>query len=170
MPETTSEWNYWNNAQGGPPDFDQLSTLAAALFEGERDFIANSANLSSLLFHSLPEVNWCGFYLQREREGHLVLGPFQGKTACVRIGIGQGVCGAAAAQRRTILVPDVHDFAGHIACDPSSRSEIVVPLIRSGRVVGVMDIDSPVVSRFARSDAEGLERLASLLLASSDDL
>lgn len=154
------------DAEGTVSRYDRLVALAAALFEGERDFIANSANLSSLLFHTLPEVNWFGFYIQRG--GQLVLGPFQGQAACVRIKMGQGVCGTAAAERKTLIVGDVHDFPGHIACDPRSRSEIVVPLLCADRVIGVMDVDSPVKGRFDNSDAEGLERLARLLLASSD--
>jgi L-methionine (R)-S-oxide reductase len=143
-----------------------LAEQATALFEGERDFIANCANLSALLFNSLEDVNWCGFYLTRHHD--LVLGPFQGQVACVRIPVGRGVCGNSAEQRRTVVVPDVHTFPGHIACDPLSRSEVVVPLIASERLVGVLDIDSPSLGRFDDVDATGLERLTAILLASSD--
>src|SRR4051812_11322504 len=117
--------------------YAELLEQANALFEGEHDFVANAANLSALLFHSLPDLNWAGFYLLKD-EG-LVLGPFQGKPACVRIALGKGVCGTAASQKRTVVVPDVDLFPGHIACDTASRSEVVVPLVRFGRVIGVMD-------------------------------
>lgn len=144
-----------------------LAAQAAALFEGERDFIANAANLSSLLFHAMAEVNWCGVYLVRGDE--LVLGPFQGKVACVRIPIGRGVCGTSAGSRRTLCVPDVNAFPGHIACDSESRSEIVVPLLGTGGgLVGVLDIDSPSRGRFDDQDAAGLERVSALLVASSN--
>ena len=146
--------------------YAELLEQANALFEGEHDFIANAANLSALLFHSLPELNWAGFYFAKE-EG-LVLGPFQGKPACVRIGLGKGVCGTAAAQRRTIVVPDVNLFPGHIACDTASRSEVVVPLVRFDRVIGVMDLDSPKPGRFDEEDARGLEALADVFLNAAD--
>lgn len=137
-----------------------------ALLDGERDFIANTANVSALLFDSLPDINWCGFYLVRG--GELVLGPFQGKVACVRIGFGKGVCGTSAQNRETIVVQDVHEFPGHIACDPASRSEIVVPLIVEDRILGVLDIDSPSTGRFSARDAAGLEEVVAVLLRSSD--
>jgi L-methionine (R)-S-oxide reductase len=146
--------------------YAELLEQANALFEGEHDFIANAANLSALLFHSLPELNWAGFYFAKE-EG-LVLGPFQGKPACVRIALGKGVCGTAAAQRRTIVVPDVNLFPGHIACDAASRSEVVVPLVRFDRVIGVMDVDSPKPGRFDEQDARGLEALADVFLNAAD--
>jgi GAF domain-containing protein len=146
--------------------YAELLEQANALFEGEHDFIANAANLSALLFHSLPDLNWAGFYFAKE-EG-LVLGPFQGKPACVRIALGKGVCGTAAIQRRTIVVPDVNAFPGHIACDSASRSEVVVPLIRFDRVIGVMDLDSPRPGRFDEEDARGLEALADLFLNAAD--
>jgi len=139
---------------------------AAALFAGERDGLANAANLSALLFDVLPDLNWAGFYFLRDRE--LVLGPFQGKVACVRIALGRGVCGTAAATRKTLVVADVHAFPGHIACDAASQSEIVVPLLREGRLFGVLDLDSPRPARFDADDAAGLESLAALLLATSD--
>ncbi len=135
-----------------------------ALLAGETDLIANSANTAALLWEHLPDINWAGFYLLKE--GELVLGPFQGKSACVRIAMGKGVCGTAAATRETQLVPDVHDFPGHIACDSASRSEVVVPLIKNGELLGVLDIDSPSLSRFDAADAEGLEKVAAIFLAS----
>ena len=143
-----------------------LVEQARALLEGERDPIANAANLSSLVFHTLPELNWAGFYFMRG--GELVLGPFQGKPACVRIALGKGVCGTAAREVRTILVPDVDAFPGHIACDSASRSEVVVPLVRDGVVVGVLDVDSPVTGRFGDGEARALERVAAAYLDASD--
>jgi L-methionine (R)-S-oxide reductase len=138
----------------------------AALFANEADGLANAANLSALLFEALPALNWCGFYFFRG--GELVLGPFQGKVACVRIALGRGVCGTAAQERRTVVVPDVHAFPGHIACDGASRSEIVVPLVHAGTLLGVLDLDSPRESRFDADDAAGLEAAVELLLACSD--
>lgn len=135
-----------------------LQQQAEALFHGERDRIANAANLASLIWHSLPGLNWAGFYLFDGRE--LVLGPFMGKPACVRIAIGKGVCGTAAASRSTQVVPDVHAFPGHIACDSASQSEIVVPLLRDGVLLGVLDLDSPQLARFDAEDRAGLERVA----------
>ena len=144
--------------------YAELIEQANALFEGEHDFVANAANLSALLFHSLPDLNWAGFYFLKE-EG-LVLGPFQGKPACVRIAIGKGVCGTAAARRETVLVEDVHAFPGHIACDSASNSEIVIPLVRNGELLGVLDLDSPKLARFASVDARGLESLAKIFVNS----
>jgi len=144
--------------------YDQLAAQLASLLAGERDLIANAANFSSLVFHSLPDLNWAGFYF--EKDGELVLGPFQGKPACVRIKIGQGVCGAGAAKCETVIVPNVHEFPGHIACDSASNSEIVVPLMKGARLIGVLDLDSPTASRFDQEDARGLENLAGILLAS----
>jgi L-methionine (R)-S-oxide reductase len=146
--------------------YAELVEQANALFEGEHDFIANAANLSALLFHSLPDLNWAGFYFLKE-EG-LVLGPFQGKPACVRIAMGKGVCGTAAQQRKTVVVPDVEKFPGHIACDSASRSEIVIPLVRFDRVIGVLDLDSPNLSRFDEEDRRGLEALADIFLNATD--
>lgn len=137
-----------------------------ALLGGERDLIANAANTAALLFHALPAVNWVGFYLLRGPD--LVLGPFQGRPACVRIAPGRGVCGTAAATGRTQVVPDVHAFPGHIACDPASRSECVVPLRVSASVIGVLDLDSPAPGRFDATDARGLEQLAAVFLQASD--
>jgi L-methionine (R)-S-oxide reductase len=141
-----------------PADYAQLRAELAALLAGEHDLVANAANTSALLFSALPQVNWAGFYFLRGDE--LVVGPFQGKPACVRIALGRGVCGTAAVERRTLVVPDVHAFPGHIACDAASRSEIVVPLIRAGELLGVLDIDSPLPNRFDAADARGLEEIA----------
>jgi L-methionine (R)-S-oxide reductase len=146
--------------------YGQLAAQLESLFEDEADGLANAANFSALLFEALPALNWCGFYWARG--GELVLGPFQGKVACVRIALGRGVCGTAAARRETVLVPDVHQFPGHIACDSASQSEVVVPLVKDGALVGVLDLDSPELSRFDAEDARGLERLAVILLARSD--
>jgi L-methionine (R)-S-oxide reductase len=146
--------------------YDELATQLAALLEGERDPIANAANAAALLFHALPDLNWAGFYLMRE--GELVLGPFQGKPACVRIPVGRGVCGTAVARQASVVVPDVHAFEGHIACDSASRAELVVPLFRDGRIAGVLDLDSPSPGRFDEEDRLGCERLAEILMQRSD--
>ena len=146
--------------------YRELLGQLAALFAGERDGIANAANMSALLFAALPNLNWAGFYFLREHE--LVLGPFQGKIACVRIPMGRGVCGTAAERRETVIVADVNAFPGHIACDAASRSEIVVPLIQHGQLKGVLDLDSPELARFDAQDREGLNAAADLLLQSSD--
>lgn len=146
--------------------YRQLLTQLAAIFAGERDALANTSNMSALLFEALPALNWAGFYLVRD--GELVLGPFQGKAACVRIALGRGVCGTAAQRRQTVVVPDVHAFPGHIACDSASRSEIVVPLIEDERVLGVLDLDSPQLARFDEVDAVNLEAAVDLLLRSSE--
>jgi len=145
-----------------PQLYDELAGQLAALIEGERDLIANSGNMAALIYDGLPDLNWAGFYFARGRE--LVLGPFQGRPACVRIPWGQGVCGAAAARAASVVVPDVHEFPGHIACDPVSRSELVVPLLDKGRVFGVLDLDSPLTSRFDEEDRAGCERLVALFL------
>jgi L-methionine (R)-S-oxide reductase len=145
--------------------YAQLAAQARALLSGERDAVANAANLAALIFHALPDLNWAGFYFLRGDV--LVLGPFQGKPACVRIARGAGVCGTAAARRETVVVPDVHAFAGHIACDPASRSEIVVPLLRDGAVLGVLDLDSPRPARFGADDRAGLEALAAIWVEAS---
>jgi GAF domain-containing protein len=136
------------------------------LLHGERDAIANAANASSLVWHTLPDLNWAGVYLLRG--GELVVGPFQGKPACVRIALGRGVCGTAAATRRTVVVPDVHAFPGHIACDSASASEIVVPLLDGERLIGVLDLDSPTPGRFDDGDARALEEFARRLVAGCD--
>jgi len=149
-------------------DYASLAEELVGLLTGERDFIANAANTSALLFDALPDINWAGFYFLRN--GELVVGPFQGKPACVRIPLGKGVCGTAAANRKTIVVRDVHEFPGHIACDAASQSEIVVPLVRGDELLGVLDIDSPSVGRFDDADRRGIERLATLFIASSLDV
>src|SRR5271170_5566374 len=143
-----------------PEVYRELRSQLTALLAGERDALANFANMSALLYEALPDLNWAGFYFLRGPE--LVLGPFQGKVACVRIALGRGVCGAAAARRETVVVPDVHAFPGHIACDTASRSEIVIPLIQRGRVLGVLDLDSPLVGRFDEDDAAGLKSVVDL--------
>ena len=146
-----------------PRLYDELARQLAALIDGERDLVANCANMAALIYHGLSELNWAGFYFARQ--GELVLGPFQGKPACIRIAWGEGVCGAAAAHGSAIVVPDVHEFPGHIACDPESRSELVVPLVDDGRVLGVLDLDSPVAGRFDEDDRAGCERLVAIFLA-----
>jgi len=142
-----------------------LCAQAAALTEGESDCIANLANLSALLWQELPGINWAGFYRMHTLPGgtqELILAPFAGKPACIHIAVGKGVCGTAVAQNATQLVPDVHKFPGHIACDSASNSEIVVPLRHNGKVVGVLDIDSPHLNRFDEADREGLEQFAAV--------
>lgn len=143
-----------------------LGGQLSALMEGERDALANLANASALVYQALPDLNWAGFYLYKQ--GMLVLGPFQGMPACVRIPLSRGVCGAAARERRTQVVGDVYAFPGHIACDAASRSEIVVPLLDGDRLLGVLDVDSPLPGRFDESDREGLEVLARRLTAGCD--
>jgi L-methionine (R)-S-oxide reductase len=146
--------------------YDQLEASLRALLDGERDLIANAANLAALLYWSLPQLNWAGLYLVEPQHGDLLLGPFQGRPACVRIPIGRGVCGTAAERRATVVVADVHAFPGHIACDSASNSEIVVPIVRDGELLGVLDLDSPVHGRFDAEDARGLERLVRAFVAS----
>jgi GAF domain-containing protein len=148
------------------PAYEKLAADLAALLSGERDFLANMANAAALVYHTLPELNWAGFYLLKQ--GQLVLGPFQGRPACVRILPGRGVCGTSAERRETIIVPDVQRFPGHIACDAASRSEIVVPLLAGEQLLGVLDLDSPRLARFDETDARGLEELVRLLLAGSE--
>jgi L-methionine (R)-S-oxide reductase len=138
----------------------------ASLFAGERNGLANAANMCALLYEALPKINWVGFYFLQD--GELVLGPFQGKVACVRIALGRGVCGTAAKRRETLIVPDVAEFPGHIACDAASRSEIVVPLIQQDQLLGVLDVDSPELARFDAEDRIGLETAANLFLKSSE--
>lgn len=147
-------------------DYAGLAEELNGLLAGEQDFIANAANTAALLFDALPGINWAGFYFMQGGD-ELVVGPFQGKPACVRIPLGKGVCGTAAATRKTLVVPDVHEFPGHIACDAASRSEIVVPLIQSDTLLGVLDIDSPLLSRFDDADRRGIERLAAIFVAGS---
>ena len=144
--------------------YAQLAEQARALMHGERDRIANAANLSALVYHALPNLNWAGFYFYDGTE--LVVGPFQGLPACVRIPLDKGVCGAAATTRQTQRIEDVHAFPGHIACDSASNSELVVPLVHRGALVGVLDLDSPVHARFDVEDQEGLETIARLFVES----
>lgn len=144
-----------------PADYALLAEQLSGLLEGERDVTANLANASALLNETLEDLNWVGFYLRRGEE--LVLGPFQGRVACIRIPLGRGVCGTAAALDEIQLVPDVHQFPGHIACDGASNSEIVIPLHAGGKVIGVLDIDSPLFSRFSPEDKLGLEQFAAAL-------
>lgn len=142
-------------------NYNQLVQQLVALTEGIPYETANLANASALLWQELPDINWAGFY--KMEDGALVLGPFQGKPACIRIPVGRGVCGTAVAEDRVQLVPDVHDFPGHIACDCASNSEIVLPLHKNGQIWGVLDIDSPIVGRFTEEDRDGLERIAAVL-------
>lgn len=146
-----------------PELYRELVGAARAIVDGEPDVVANMANLSALIWQFLPQLNWAGFY--RMVDGELVLGPFQGKAACIRIPLGQGVCGTAAANGETQLVPDVHAFPGHIACDAASASELVVPVMRDGQVIAVIDLDSPVLNRFDADDAAGIEALAHAIAA-----
>ena len=179
MPAATLKWFFWTPhilsshtanmfeikstlPADKPAAYAELATLLQGLLTGETDFIANAANMAALIFNALPELNWAGFY--RLVEGELVLGPFQGQPACVRLQLGKGVCGTAAQQRQTVLVPDVHAFPGHIACDAASRSEIVVPVIKDGQLLGVLDLDSPVLGRFDAADQAGLERLVAIFV------
>jgi len=146
------------------PNSDRLCAQAEALLAGCDDAIANAANLSALIYHSFAKVNWAGFYFLRN--GRLVVGPFQGKPACVEIPFGKGVCGTAAASLKVQRVADVHAFPGHITCDPESRSEIVLPLVHRGDLIGVLDVDSPEPDRFQNSDQRLLEKLAALYIQS----
>jgi len=140
--------------------YRELGEQAAALLHGETDPVANAANLCALIWHTLPDLNWAGFYFLRD--GELVLGPFQGRPACVRIALGKGVCGAAASRRESVIVKNVHEFPGHIVCDSASNSEIVVPLVNGRELLGVLDLDSPRLARFDEADRAGLETLAAV--------
>jgi GAF domain-containing protein len=150
----------------GREGYDLLAAQLESLLADERDFIANAAQFAAFLFHELEGLNWAGFYLNKDEE--LVLGPFQGKVACVRIPFDRGVCGAAASSRQTQRVEDVHAFPGHIACDSASNSELVVPLVKDGRLIGVLDLDSPRLARFGVEDQLGIERLAAIFLRLSE--
>lgn len=147
--------------EGNRLNYDDLAEEAKALIEGVLYPISNLANLSALIYQNLENINWAGFYLAEG--GCLMLGPFQGKPACIKIPFGKGVCGTAAAEDRTVLVPDVHEFSGHIACDSASRSEIVIPVHRGSQLMGVLDIDSPVTGRFSEEDQKGLEKIVKVL-------
>lgn len=144
--------------------YEQLINQAKSLVSGEHDLIANMANISALLFNNLEDINWAGFYLYKEDQ--LVLGPFQGQPACIRIPLGKGVCGTSADTRTVQRIADVHEFDGHIACDAASNSEIVIPLVLEDQLVGVLDIDSPVFDRFSQLDENGLVEIAAVLLDS----
>jgi len=148
-------------------DYDLLVAQAASLLAGETNLIANAANFAALIYHEIPDLNWAGFYFTAPA-GELVLGPFNGRPACARLPKGRGVCGAAVTSGTTLVVDDVHAFAGHIACDSASASEIVVPLRAAGEVVGVFDVDSPRMARFSDADREGIERLVQVFLKSSE--
>jgi GAF domain-containing protein len=146
--------------------YQDLAAQLTALLGDERNRIANAANMSAFLFMAVPDLNWAGFYFMQN--GELVVGPFQGKPACVRIAVGEGVCGTAVTERRSILVEDVHQFPGHIACDAGSESELVVPLVKDGEIIGVLDLDSPRLARFDAEDQAGMEALAGIFVAASD--
>jgi len=156
----------WTAGDNTPADkaslYADLATELNALLSGETDATANTANAAAAIYHSLPDLNWAGFYLLKD--GELVLGPFQGKPACVRIPLGKGVCGTAAETRTSIVVPDVDTFPGHIACDSASRSELVIPLLDGDRLLGVLDMDSPHLARFDDTDRTGCETLAAILV------
>jgi L-methionine (R)-S-oxide reductase len=149
-----------------PETYRELTAQLSGLLSAETNGLANTANAAALLYQGLPDLNWAGFYFLRD--GGLVLGPFQGKVACVRLTLGRGVCGTAAQRRETLVVPDVEKFLGHVACDHASRSEIVVPLVKAGNLLGVLDLDSPSLARFDGADAIGLEGLVQVLLQGSD--
>ena len=146
--------------------YSDLAAQMQALLEGERDMVANAANTAALIFQMVPDINWAGFYFLNSPD-ELVLGPFQGKPACVRIAVGKGVCGTAVELGKSMLVEDVHAFPGHIACDAASRSELVIPLENNGHIFGVLDIDAPVPGRFDSDDQAGMEKLAAIFVASS---
>jgi GAF domain-containing protein len=154
------------DASSKPALYADLATSLTGLLGDERDWVANAANTAALIYTSLPDLNWAGFYMLKE--GELVLGPFQGLPACIRIALGRGVCGTAAATLTTQLVTDVHAFPGHIACDAASQSELVVPLVKDGRLIGVLDLDSPRLARFDADDAAGIEHLAAIFVTASD--
>lgn len=149
-------------------NYRDLTQDLMLLLENESDWLANFSNFTSLVYHSLPDINWCGFYLLKQNE--LVLGPFQGKPACIRISMNKGVCGTSAYLQKSVIVDNVHTFPGHIACDAESKSEIVIPLLLNNKLFGVLDIDSPIYNRFTDTDAEGLNKLCTVLMSNSDCL
>ena len=161
-PARPTPWTSVRPVADKPALYDELAGELDGLLTGELDPVANAANAAAAIYHALPAVNWVGFYFLRD--GELVLGPFQGRPACVRIPLGSGVCGTAAAERRSVLVPDVEAFPGHIACDTASRSELVVPLIAGAALLGVLDLDSPALARFDAADQAGCELLASVVV------
>jgi L-methionine (R)-S-oxide reductase len=152
-----------------PAFYRDLAQQLEGLLHGETDAIANAANTTSLLFTTMPELSWAGFYFLRKPD-ELILGPFQGKPACVRIAVGRGVCGTAVKERRTMRIEDVHAFADHIACDSASRSELVVPLFRGQAITGVLDLDAPILARFDAEDQRGIEAIAAIYMTASADL
>jgi L-methionine (R)-S-oxide reductase len=160
-PELPTSWTSVRREGDKATTYLELAEELDALLAGERDRVANAANAAAAIYHALDALNWAGFYFLRDSE--LILGPFQGRPACVRIPLGKGVCGTAAIKRRSVLVPDVTAFPGHIACDTESRSELVVPLLVSNRLLGVLDLDSPLPARFDAADQAGCERLAAVL-------
>ena len=168
VPRDPTSATGWHASSDKATFYRDLDTQLRGLLTDERDWVANAANLSSLIYQMLPDLNWAGFYFTRPTKdgSELVLGPFQGKPACVRIALGRGVCGTAAQRRETQVVVDVEAFPGHIACDPASRAEVVVPLVVRGELLGVLDLDSPVRGRFTAEDRAGIERLARIFLAS----
>ncbi|MDT3720596.1 GAF domain-containing protein [Pseudomonas oryzihabitans] len=151
----------------GLEGYAMLAAQVEALLAGERNLVANAAQLSAFIFQEIPDLNWAGFYFV-DGQGQLLLGPFQGKVACMRIPFSKGVCGAAARERRTQRVEDVHAFPGHIACDAASRSELVVPLVKDDRLIGVLDLDSPHPARFSAADQAGIQRLVAVFLVATD--
>lgn len=151
----------------GLEGYAMLAAQVEALLAGERNLVANAAQLSAFIFQEIPDLNWAGFYFV-DGQDQLLLGPFQGKVACMRIPFSKGVCGAAARERQTQRVEDVHAFPGHIACDAASRSELVVPLVKDDRLIGVLDLDSPHPARFSAADQAGIERLVAVFLAATD--
>jgi len=158
----TAPWTHSRHGGGKAALYRDLAEELDALLSGEIDTTANASNAAAAIYHSLPRLNWAGFYFLRDDT--LVLGPFQGRPACVRIKIGSGVCGTAVRERRSVLVPDVEQFPGHIACDTASRSELVVPLLADGRILGVLDLDSPDLARFDAEDQSGCEMLAAIVV------
>ncbi len=159
-------------AASAHPDYPLLTSQVASILEGERNLMANAAQFSAFVYDTIADLNWAGFYFTSPAKGHqgqeLLVGPFQGKVACARIPFGRGVCGTSAQQRRTILVPDVHAFPGHIACDSASNAEIVIPVIKNGILYGVFDIDSPRLNRFDAADQQGLEAMLAAMIAATD--
>ncbi len=163
---------FTTSAASTKPDYSLLSRQIASVLEDERDLVANASQFSAFIYDTIADLNWAGFYLVRPAKAggaqELLVGPFQGKVACARIAFGRGVCGTSAAERRTILVPDVHAFPGHIACDSASNAEIVIPVIKDGELFGVFDIDSPSLNRFNEEDQQGLEALVAAFVAATD--
>lgn len=156
-------WIIQSNYNNIETFYPTLKNELLALVEGENNLIANLANISSWIYHSMPNLNWCGFYLWSQSDQELILGPFQGKPACLRIKPERGVCGASYSQQKVMNVPDVHAFAGHIACDSASRSELVIPLMKNNKVIGVLDLDSPQVARFSKIDEDELSAIIKLI-------